>query len=206
MQGIERLQGSSRVIVLASASMARRRMLEAAGLHFDIQPSSVDEEALRSSFGPVSAPDVAVRLAVAKAEAIGASRREAIVIGSDQVLEFAGALLSKPADLAEARRHLTALRGQVHCLHSAAAIAVDGCTTWSAVRTARLVMREFSDAFLDSYIASERDWICQSVGAYRIEGRGVHLFQEIDGDHFTILGMPLLDVLQELRHQGAIPG
>lgn len=206
MQDTERLSGSSRAIVLASASLARRQMLEAAALNFDIQPSAIDEDALKSDVSRLGASDVAIRLAIAKAKAISDLHPEAAVIGSDQVLEFAGALLSKPVDLAEARRHLQLLRGQTHHLHSAAAIVIDGRTTWAAVRTARLVMRTFSDTFLDSYIVSEQDWICQSVGAYRIEGRGVQLFEEIDGDHFTILGMPLLELLKELRRQGAIPG
>lgn len=195
-------------VVLASGSLARRTMLEAAGVAFVVVPARVDEAALKDEFirHTTSAPavDLARYLAVAKALDVSARHRGALVIGSDQVLAMGERLLTKAADIEGARHTLMALRGQTHQLHSAVAIALDGKVVWNTLDTASLTMRAFSDAFLDGYLDVAGDGLVRSVGCYELEGRGLQLFERIDGDYFTILGMPLLPVLAELRARGAL--
>ncbi len=195
-------------IVLASGSSARRQMLAAAGVEFAVDSARVDEAALRDVFVRhttcASPVDLALYLADAKAVDVSARRPGALVIGSDQVLALGERMFSKARDMAEVRRTLLALRGQTHQLHSAVAIALDGTVIWSDADTASLTMRAFSDAFLDSYLDAAGDALLWSVGCYELEGRGVQLFERIDGDYFTILGMPLLPVLVELRARGAL--
>jgi septum formation protein len=193
-------------IVLASASRARREMLAAAGIAFTVEPADVDEPGVRAALGPKTPPEqVAEVLACAKAEDIGARHRDSLVIGADQVLAFGDEILTKPGDEAGARATLTKLRGKTHELHSAVAFAEDGRVGWTHMATARLTMRDFSDAFLEEYLVRAGDRIGGSVGAYELEGLGVQLFDRIEGDYFTILGMPLLAVLAELRARGVIP-
>jgi septum formation protein len=195
-------------IVLASASRARREMLAAAGVAFTVEPADVDEAAIRESLaaakGPAGPLQVAEVLARAKAEDVSRRHAGALAIGADQVLALGAELLTKAKDEAAARATLLKLRARTHELHSAVAFAENGSVTWAHAATARLTMREFSDAFLDEYLLRAGDRIGQSVGAYELEGLGVQLFERIEGDYFTILGLPLLPVLAELRARGII--
>ncbi|MFN3744824.1 MAG: Maf family protein [Hyphomicrobiaceae bacterium] len=213
-------------IVLASQSPSRRIMLEQAGLAFDVMPSTIDEAAMRATFEPERALDedypieVAEMLAAAKAVDVSVKLPEALVIGCDQVLalaterrmEFGGKpwsaasyeIFEKPADMAAARAHLRKLRGRTHQLHASVVLAQDGEVQWTCTDSAELTMREFSDAFLTEYLARVGTRACQSVGAYQLEGLGVQLFEEVRGDYFTILGLPLLPLLEELRARGVV--
>jgi septum formation protein len=193
-----------RPLVLASASPSRRRMLEAAGVAFEVVPAEVDEEAVRRRLTGVAVARIAEALARAKAEAVSARLPEALVIGADQVLALGDRVLGKPRNMAEAREQLKQLRGKTHSLHTAVALAQAGAAVWGHAETASLGMRAFSDAFLDGYLAEMGDRVCQTVGAYEIEGRGVQLFEHVAGDQFTIIGLPLLPLLAELRARGAI--
>jgi septum formation protein len=195
-------------LVLASGSPFRRRMLEAAGLSFDVVPPDVDEAALKRELAgrsPGPTPHaVAVALAQAKTLAVAVGRPQALVIGADQVLEVEGELIDKPGDLAAAREQLLRLHGRTHRLHSAVALGQGGSVVWSWAEYATLTMRAFSRAFLESYLAKAGTGLCQIVGAYEIEGLGIQLFDRIEGSHFTIVGLPLLPLLAELRARGAI--
>jgi len=198
----------SREIVLASASRARREMLAAAGVPFTVDPADLDELALRNALlaekKSVAPAHIAEALARAKAEDVSGRHAGSLVVAGDQVLAFGPELLTKAKDQAAARATLLKLRGREHELHSAVAFAEDGHVIWSRVETARLFMRDFSDAFLDDYLVRAGDRICQSVGAYELEGLGVQLFERLEGDYFTVLGLPLLPVLEELRARGVI--
>ena len=194
-------------LVLASASPARARMLRAAGLVFETAPAGVDEAGVREAVRAegADAAAAAMALAVLKASRISADRAGALVVGADQMLTCEGRWFGKPADFAAARRQLQDLRGRVHRLETAACAALDGAIVWRAATSARLVMRRFSDRFLDRYIADCGGEVLSSVGAYRIEGRGAQLFTEVEGDLFTILGLPLLALLAFLRERGLAP-
>jgi septum formation protein len=191
-------------LVLASASPFRRRMLEAAGVSFRVVPAEVDEAAVRQRMTTSDLARVAETLAQAKAMAVSKAHPDALVIGADQVLAFGDQLLNKTKDLDEARAQLRKLRGQAHHLHTAAALAQAGKALWSHTETARLVMRSFSDVFLDRYLAEMGTRVCRTVGAYEIEGRGIQLFERVEGDSFTIIGLSLMPLLAELRARGAI--
>lgn len=197
---------SRRQLVLASASPFRRRMLEGAGLSFEVVAADVDEaEIKRNLLQSGSTPSgIAQALAAAKAQSVSARLTEALVIGADQVLVLGKELFSKPADAPEARKQLLRLRGKLHHLHTAAALAAGGKAVWSHVETASLTMRLFSEAFLAGYLAEVGDRVRHTVGAYEIEGPGIQLFERIEGDTFTIIGLPLLPLLAELRVRGAI--
>ncbi|QQQ20082.1 septum formation protein Maf [Brevundimonas vitis] len=189
-------------LVLASGSAARRAMLADAGLVFTVQTSDVDEAALKT---PGADPaELACRLAEAKALAVSASMPGAWVIGGDQTLAFDGGLISKARSLDEARQRLSQMRGRSHTLHSGAALVRDGAVVWSGVETATMVMRDISDPFLDTYLATEGEALLACVGAYRLEGLGAQLFDRVDGDYFTVLGLPLWSLLAALRRAGAI--
>ena len=190
--------------ILASGSAARRAMLEAAGLDFEVVRPDVDEEALKATLSHLDARELAVELARAKALSVSRARPGAWALGSDQTLEFNGRLISKAIDLDEARRRLAAMRGRDHALHSGAALARNGAVVWSGADSVEMRMRQVSDAFLDAYLAAEGDSLLEVVGSYRLEGRGAQLFSSIDGDHFTVLGLPLWPVLEELRRAGVI--
>lgn len=193
------------MIVLASASPARRRMLAAAGVDVLVDPAEVDEPSLRRALPPnAAAADAALVLARAKAVAVAARQPGALVIGADQMLEHGGRWLDKPSSRAAAREQLLALRGGTHHLVSAVAVARDGTVLWQHVAAASLTMRVFSEAFLDAYLDRAGAGIWHSVGAYHLEGLGVQLFSTIDGDFFTVLGMPLLPLLETLRAEGAL--
>ena len=192
-------------LVLASGSRARQGMLQAAGVTFTVQTANVDEAAIRARLAVLTpAAHVATVLATEKALAVSKLSPGDLVIGSDQVLALGLDILSKPGDRAAARAQLASLRGRTHALHSAVALARDGVLVWSGVETAELAMRDFSDAFLDSYLDAVGEEVCHSVGAYHLEGRGIQLFDRVRGDYFTILGMPLLPLLAELRRLGMI--
>jgi len=199
---------SAREIVLASGSRARREMLAAAGLHFTVQAADVDEPAIRARLlkddASVEPKRIAAVLAAAKAEDVSGKIGGSLIIGADQVLDLGDELLSKDPNMEAARAALRKLRGRTHELHSAVAVAEKGKVTWAHVATARLTIRDFSDAFLDDYLLRAGDRVGQSVGAYELEGIGVQLFDRIEGDYFTILGLPLMPVLAELRVRGII--
>lgn len=191
-------------VVLASSSPTRKRMLEDAGLTIETVAPSTDEDAVIETLSVEGQPfpsDVAAILAEAKAQSVSAARPGRLVLGADQTLELEGALYRKPEDLAGAIRNLRALRARTHALHSAVTLALDGETVWSTVETAWLTMRDFSDSFLRAYVDQTGDDILGSVGCYRLEGPGVQLFSRIEGDVFTILGLPLLPLLDELRRR-----
>jgi septum formation protein len=196
-------------LVLASGSATRRGLLKAAAVDVAVHPADVDEAAIRDSLlasrENVSHESIAQVLADEKAKAVSNAESGALVIGADQVLSFEGRLFEKPKSLADAREHLLALRGQTHHLHSATALAENGNVVWQDVTTARLTMRNFSEAALDAYLARVGDVVLTSVGAYQIEGPAVQLFDSIDGDHSTILGLPLLPLLKELRRREVLP-
>jgi septum formation protein len=193
-------------LVLASASPFRRRMLEQAGLTFEVQGADVDEDAIKREMLRTGAKPSAIAqaLAAAKALAVSVRRPEVLVIGADQVLSLDGELFNKPPCLAEARGQLLRLRGKSHQLLTAAALATGGKTVWQLVESASLRMRAFSDGFLDSYLHRAGDRVLATVGCYEIEGPGIQLFERIEGDTFTIIGLPLLPLLAELRSRGAI--
>jgi septum formation protein len=192
-------------IVLASGSAARARILAAAGLEFTADPVSLDEEAVKDSFLREKRPatDCAVALAETKARRASQRHKGALVIGADQMLVCGGQWFDKPKDMAVARAQLAALRGKRHELPTAVAVARDGAVLWHAVETPSLTMRAFSDAFLDDYLAKLGEKALSSVGAYQLEGTGAQLMARVEGDHFTIQGIPLLPLLDFLRGQGA---
>jgi septum formation protein len=197
-------------LVLASKSAARRVVLEATGIPLEIDPADIDERAVEAALlspksAPESAPEAAAIL-LAREKALSVSRRRpGLVLGADQTLALGDRRLTKPADIAAAREQLKALSGQTHALHSAAAVARDGKIAFETVSTARLSVRPLSEAFLDAYLAAAGDRVTKSVGAYQLEGLGVHLFERIEGDYFTILGLPLLPLLAHFRQAGLLP-
>ena len=168
------------------------------------EPSGIDEAALKTALGDRPPRALAATLALAKAEAVSARRPEAIVLGADQVLECEGRLFDKPRDANEARAQLVVLRGREHRLMNGLALVRAGRTLWRHDDEARLWMRDFTDAFLDGYLAEAGPDILESVGAYRLEGRGAQLFSRIEGDFFSILGLPLLPLLDALRREGIL--
>ena len=189
-------------LILASKSAARRAMLENAGVPFVVQVADVDEDALKTP--GVDPAELAVELARAKALAVSRHDPEAWVLGADQTLAFDGGLISKAPTLAAARARLSAMRGRSHSLHSGAALAHKGQVVWSGLDTAEMKVRAFSDAFLDAYLAAEGEGLLACVGSYRLEGMGAQLFDAVQGDYFTVLGLPLWPVLTELRRVGVI--
>lgn len=193
-------------VVLASGSSARAAMLTAAGVPFVRDVADVDEGAVKEACRAAgrSAADVAAALAVRKAGAVSARHPGALVIGADQMLECDGAWFDKPADREGARQQLLRLRGRTHRLISAAVVLRDETVLGEWVTTADLTMRDFGEGFLDDYLDMAGDAVLTSVGAYRIEGEGIQLFERMDGDTFTIKGMPLLPVLEALRQHGVL--
>ena len=189
-------------LILASKSAARRAVLTDAGVPFTVQVADVDEDALKTP--GVDPVELAVELARAKALAVSRHDADAWVLGADQTLSFEGGLVSKAPTMQAARERLSAMRGRSHQLHSGAALARNGAVVWSDVDTARMTMRRFSDDFLDDYLRAEGPELLGSVGCYRLEGLGSQLFDRVEGDYFTVLGMPLWPVLEELRRAGVI--
>ncbi len=193
--------------VLGSGSAGRRMILENAGLDFDIRQPQVDEDALKAEFRSTDeAPVEDLALALARAKAQAVSRAETRpVLGADQILVCEDRVFSKPADMEEARRNLRFLRGRTHRLISALAVAENGETVWTCIDEARMTMRDFSDAFLDRYLETVGEDALKSVGCYQIEGPGIQLFEKVDGDWFTIIGLPILPFLDWLRKRGLLP-
>jgi septum formation protein len=172
---------------------------------FEAADSGVDEAALKTVILAGGAGPAEVASALAREKALAVSRRgPGLVIGADQTLDFEGRLHDKPLSLADAADRLRAMRGRAHRLHAAVAAARDGVVIWEALSSAELIMRSFSDAFLEAYLAGEGEEALSSVGAYRLEGPGVQLFSEIRGDYFTILGLPLTGLLELLRREGVL--
>ena len=197
----------SRLVILASKSTARRAVLQGAGVPFEIAVSGVDEEALKTTLLQRGADPRAIAGALAEEKALAVSRTRAgaIVIGADQTLDLDGRLYDKVETLAAAAERLRLLRGRPHKLHSAVTAAVDGKIVWRETISAELAMRDFSEAFLDAYLAAEGDAALGSVGCYRLESLGSQLFARIDGDYFTILGLPLMGLLELLRQHEVLP-
>lgn len=192
-------------LILASTSSSRRTMLTAAGLAFDALAPGVDESEIKDAMPAAAGRALAEILAETKALQVSRRRPEPLVLGADQVLQADdGALFDKPASMEDARAHLRSLSGRTHMLISAAVVAQGGVPVWRAVSEARLTMRSLSDRFIDDYLAQEGEAVLGSVGCYRIEGRGAQLFERIEGDHFTIMGLPLLPFLQFLRLRGVL--
>jgi septum formation protein len=196
-------------LILASASKSRARILEAAGLAFTVEPPGLDEQATRQALGGkkgLAPHDLAEVLARAKAEAVSELAPQAYVIGSDQVLAQDGRVFTKPGDMEAARRQLLDLSGKTHTLHTAVAVATGGETLWTETTIATLTMRKLSPEFIGRYLAAAGDEVLSSVGAYQLESLGVQLFEKIDGDFFSILGLPLIPLLDTLRREGVIEG
>ena len=195
-------------LILASGSAARRSMLAAAGLTFEIIPATIDEAEIRDAMmvdnACVEASDIAAALAAAKALSVARAHPGALVIGSDQVLALGSHYISKAGTLLEARDTLDRLRERTHELVSAVAVAQGDDVLWHSIDSAKLTMRRFSDEFLGNYMSRMGDRVLSSVGCYELEGLGVQLFERIEGDYFTILGMPLLPLLAELRQRGMV--
>jgi septum formation protein len=186
-------------LILASTSAIRRQMLDAAGVEYRSKKPDVDEDRLKAELS--DAREIASRLAAAKAESISSSDW---VIGSDSVVQSGDRLFSKPRDREEAAEHLRYFSGKTMLLTSAVALARDGKTDWSHSETARLEVRPLSEAFIATYLDAEWPEVGYTVGVFRLEARGVQLFSRIEGDHFTILGMPLLPLLGALRDRGLL--
>jgi septum formation protein len=189
-------------LVLASRSASRRAMLAAAGLPIEVSVPDLDERTVEAAAGPLAPAKVAILLAREKAKAIAREKPGRLVIGADQTLALGPRRFDKPRDVEAARAQLAALSGKTHDLHSAVAVVRDEDVLLDAVDTASLTMRPLSDAFLDAYVVAAGPTVTESVGAYQLEKLGIHLFARIEGDHFTILGLPLLALVAFLRKAG----
>jgi len=193
------------VITLASRSASRAAILRGAGVPFEIASPGVDEAAAKASLLAEGAGPREVADALAELKAVKVSRgRDGLVIGADQTLDLDGALFDKAASLEEARARLTAFRGKRHKLHAAVVVAKDGAPIWREVDTATLTMRAFSDAYLEGYLARNAEAALASVGCYQLEGEGAQLFERVDGDYFSVLGLPLFGLLDLLRRHGEL--
>lgn len=195
-------------LILASGSPFRKALLENAGVPFEAVPAHVDERAVEAPLrdAGLTPEDVALVLAEAKADEVSTRKPGALVLGCDQTLSLGGEVMHKPADMEAARRQLLRMSGKTHSLNSALVLMRNGAALWRHVSVAHLTMRELPPAFVGRYLAAVGDKALSSVGAYQIEGQGIQLFEKIDGDYFTIVGLPLLPLLAELRRMGAIDG
>ena len=194
------------VLILASASTVRARLLHDAGVSFELCPAGIDEAQIKASLlaEGLNADAIAAALAELKAVRTSSAHPQALVLGCDQTLVFEGRLVDKSADLIEARALLQQLRGKSHDLLTACALAKDGAAIWRKLVRCTLRMRPFGDAFLDEYLQSEGDKLLGSVGCYHLEGRGIQLFECVEGDYFSVLGLPLIPLLAALRDHGII--
>ena len=195
---------NSAPLVLASGSASRKSLLTAAGVSFVADPADLDEDRLMAELKPAGAEIMARTLAEQKALAVSRRHPGQIVLGGDSVIAFGGDYLSKCASLAQARALLLRLAGQTHLLVSAAALARDGALLWAHASPCRMTMRDLSAQFLEDYLAAEGEDLLSSVGCYRFEGRGAQLFDRVEGDYFSVLGLPLLPVLAQLRKEGVL--
>lgn len=193
-------------LILASASAGRRAMLENAGVLFEVEAASIDEDAVKQSLGAegASVEQAAETLAELKARRISARHPGILVLGSDSMLECEGRWFDKATSMEEAREHLQAMRGRSHRLVTSAVLVRDEGRIWHHTAVASMTMRNFSDAWLDAYLAEIGEAACASVGCYQVEGRGLQLFARIDGDFFAIVGLPMVQVLDQLRTQGVL--
>jgi len=193
-------------LVLASRSAPRRAMLEAAGLPVETSHPDLDERSVEAAAGPLAPFETASLLAREKARAVAQHKPGRLVVGADQTLALGSRRFDKPRDRGAAREQLKALSGNTHQLHSAVAVARDREMLFDVVDTASLTMRRLSDTFLDAYFAAAGTAVLESVGAYQLEMLGIHLFERIEGDYFTILGLPLLKLIAFLRQEGSLAG
>ena len=191
-------------LILASASSIRAKMLDDAGVEYSLQPADIDEAGVKAADRGCAA-DLAIELAPAKAAAVSASRPADWVIGSDSLVNVGARNFDKPRDRGEAAEHLRLFSGQPLILTSAVVLARGGAVDWSQAESATLHVRPLSDEFIESYLEDEWPEVGYCVGVFRMEGRGAQLFERVDGDHFTILGMPLLALLGALRDRGMLP-
>lgn len=194
------------MLILASQSASRKAMLEAAGVPFEALSPDVDEAEIKRELIGIPPREVALILAEAKALAVSVSAPGRLVLGGDSLVEICGRCFDKPASREQAAEHLRIFSGQTMHLHSAAVLIRDGVTLWRHAEVARLRVRTLSDSFIDSYLNKEWPAVSGCVGVFRIEALGVQLFEEIEGSHFTVLGMPLLALLGALRQQDALAG
>ena len=195
-------------IILASMSEIRQKMLQNAGVNFTVRPARVDEHAIRAALvqEQARARDIADTLAEYKARKIAEKSPQSIVIGSDQILECDGQLLEKPSSQTDAKEQLRNLSGKTHHLFSAVVVYDDGAPVWRQVRTVRMTMRTLSPGYIDAYVGRNWPGIGACVGCYQIEAEGVRLFSRIEGDYFSVLGMPLTDLLSFLTQKGILEG
>lgn len=200
------IPSTPRRLILASGSAIRADLLKNAGLSIDVLPARIDEEAIRSALEAEDASprDLADTLAEMKARKVSDKQPEALVLGCDQILECRRKVFAKPTDPEDARMQLSALRGQNHRLLSAAVVCEAGKPVWRHVGEARLTMRHISDAYLDDYVTRNWDSIRETVGCYKLEEEGVRLFSRIEGDYFSVLGLPLIELLTWLGIRGDI--
>ncbi len=194
----------SKPLILASQSRVRQLLLANAGLSFETMPAAIDERAIQRRSGLTAAGEIAIRLAREKAREVSSRSPGRYVIGADQTLECDGRLFNKPAGRADAAAHLRALSGRTHALHAGVSVVRDGSLLFENVSVARMTMRELSEDTIEIYLDAAGDAASSSVGAYQLESLGIHLFSAIEGDHFTILGLPLLPLLAYLRAQGLL--
>jgi septum formation protein len=190
--------------ILASTSLTRRRLLQHAGLVFETMSSGIDENTLVAANPQWQSYDIALELAKAKCLAVSLCHHDTLVIGADQTQHLGDELIAAPETRAQARSSLQRLRGQTHILRSSVVLARHGQILWHTTDEARIKMRNFSDHFLDHYVATAEPEVLLSAGSYRLEECGVQLFEKISGDYFTILGLPLLPLLKNLREHGVI--
>lgn len=193
-------------LILGSASPFRKALMENAGLTFTVQRAVIDERSIESNLEAGRHPPEQVALILAEAKALEVSDRfpDALVLGSDQTLSLGDRVFHKPADRAGAQEHLKALSGKTHQLNSAVVLAQNAKVLWHHISTARLTMRDLSANFIERHLQRVGDTVLSSVGAYQLEGEGLQLFDHIDGDYFTIIGLPMLPMLKQLRTMGQI--
>ena len=192
------------MIILASKSASRRAMLDAAGVRYNAVPASIDERAVEAALGDALPGEIARQLGIAKAQAITVDHAGSLILGSDSLVVCDGRRFDKPEDRDAAAAHLRFFSGKVLELHSGAALVKDGVEIWSGAAMAALHVRELSNEFIEAYLHAEWPAVAGCVGVFRIEAMGVQLFEQIEGDQFTVLGMPLLQVLAALRDEGEL--
>jgi septum formation protein len=192
-------------VILASGSTIRAQLLERAGVAFSVVRPLIDEAELKQRHAGASPSQLARSLAEGKALSVSSVHRDALVVGADQVLNFDGKTYDKPSSRQEARRQLLMLRGRIHALETAICCCNGEVVVWSHAVKADLAMRDFSEGFLDDYLAAVGEDVTTSAGGYKLEGKGIQLFSHIDGDYFGILGLPLLPLLEFLRSKTCVP-